>query len=156
MASTEERINNAIVRLGYLTSGSREVSPGVRKAVELLGSEWLRWWGARPVSVVRLTDPEYVGKLKRWAEWYARAWALVPAAVRKGCPDPREIEPSWSASLADEAHVLTDAKTASAKLSKEIAEAAAKLPDTVRDGLTHLGLIVIAGLLAWGWANSRH
>ncbi len=96
--TTLERINNAIATLSLHTPNST-ASAGVKRAVQDLVTAWVAFWN----SSERQYTPDVMldGKAKKFVEWYARAFVLVPTTVRSKCPDPRTLNPAWSEMAAD-------------------------------------------------------
>lgn len=88
-----ERVNNAIVAIDWKSPAS---PAGVKQAVTDLGSHWIAFWNS---AERRMLPPIALhAKLTRYAEWYARAWALMPAKLRDELTHPRDLDPSvWSA-----------------------------------------------------------
>lgn len=81
-----EAINNAIARIDFVTP---KTPAGTRKSVTDLATHWAdQFWdkGHRD-------EP---AKLDAYAQWYTRAWKLLPSAVQAKTVHPRTIDPTFA------------------------------------------------------------
>lgn len=152
MSTLAERVNNAIVALDFAAPAS---PAGVRKAIADLATHWLNFWNS---AERRLLPPAAIhAKLVRYAKWYTRAYALVPATTQAKVPHPQTLDASvWAAWEDQFAHVAEgDAAAADfavenlSKLKDELAKAHEQLLRT---------LMIVAGaatltLLAYAFAK---
>lgn len=88
MSSTEERINNAIATMGPVARASL-TGPRL-DAFLALERHWAAFWR----STERALTPtvELGPKLKRYVQWYTRAWALLPSDARARVTQPDAID----------------------------------------------------------------
>jgi len=91
--SAMESLNNAIASIS-MVSANAQASAGVKKAVNDIVQSWVAFWQSAERKY--LPDAALSGKAERYLQWYARAYVLVPKAVRDKCPDPRRIDVSWA------------------------------------------------------------
>jgi hypothetical protein len=152
MSTLAERINNAVIKLDWLAPSK---PAGVKKAVSDLANHWVAYWNS---SERRLAPPvAQATKLSRYAQWYARGWALVPAQVRDQLPHPREIDDSAWAALEDQLTYTLEGNEAAARAA---ADAAAKLAKDLEaaSGKLIKGVVIVGGvatcvLLAYAYAR---
>ena len=151
MATAAEKLNNAIVRLDFVTVGA-PVSLARKSAIGDLTRAWQLFWDSGERHL--LPDAALTSRYAGFAAWYARAWLLLPPAQRKLCVDPREIDTSFLS--------VSEATIASALDSYQAAgEAAADAARNVGEGLKGTGSwilwaggIAAAVLVAYGYAQS--
>lgn len=153
MTSPYEALNNAIVEIDWLTPGSPK---GVKRAVAELAAHWVKWWD----SDERKLGNTAAGKtLQRYAEWYARAWAIVPADVRAKVPAPAEIDTSWTALQDAAIRQITnayDTKPAAdvvKEAARELRDEIANVHDALISDVVVLGIVAVAVLMAYGSAR---
>lgn len=160
-ATVGERLNNAIVKLDWNTPAKPK---GVKTAIAELAAHWVAWWDSSERKL--LPQAALWSKLERYARWYARGYALVPADVRAKLPHPRELDVSLAAIVDDEIKRLADGVQAAAKAGTETAvfvkEQAKALQteitaqaEKVIGGVVLLGVLAIGLLLAFGWQKGR-
>lgn len=160
-ATVGERLNNAIVKLDWNTPSSPK---GVKKAIADLAVHWIAFWDS---SERKLLSPAVLwGKLERYAKWYARGYALVPADVRAKVPHPRDLDSNMIAIVDDEIRRLGEGVQAAQKAGTETAafikqQAKAlqqEIAEQAEKALSHiviLGALAVAVLLAFGWQKGR-
>lgn len=135
-ASVMERLNNNIVAIDWHTSLSR-ASEGVKRSIGQLAQHWVEFWN----STARQALPPLLlrGRLERYAEWYARAYVLVPADVRTKVLNPALLDPSTSALVEESVRQAIDvygsAAEAAKQLASDIAMAPAKMAEDVARGM---------------------
>ncbi len=162
MSDLGETLNNNIVQLDWLAPASPK---GVKKAVAQLAQHWVTWWDS---SERKLMPPVALGaKLERYAEWYARAWFLVPPEVRARVIDPRQIDTSLYHTLDDQIRYMAEGAQAASNAGGELADyvkSQAKdlrtaLEAAAEKGLNEVYMIVIVAaiaLFAFGYQKGRH
>lgn len=160
MSTTEERINNAISSMGPV---ARRTLQGPRlEAFMALERHWATFWR----SPERALTPtlELAPKLKRYVQWYTRAWALLPSSSRAQVTQPDAIDIRFADSARDtlKAYLLgMESSAQAAKDAQAWADAKAReLRDAIDDAGSKaqtLGLAVIAvvGLGALWFARRR-
>ncbi len=152
MTTTAERINNAVIKLDWVAPAEPR---GVKRAVAQLANHWVKYWNS---AERRLAPPlAQAAKLSRYAAWYTRGWALMPAAVREGLPHPQDIDATvWSA-LEDQLTYTIEGNEAAARAA---AEAAKKLEKQLEktSGQLIKAVVIVGGvatcvLVAYGYAR---
>lgn len=161
MSTTEERINNAIATMGPV---ARRNLRGPRlDAFLALERHWATFWRS---SERALTPTLELGpKLKRYVQWYTRAWALLPSSARALVVQPDAIDVRFADAARDtlKAYLLgmessaQAAKDAQAWADEKARELRASI-DAAGDKAQVLGLAVLAllGLGAyWYFGRGR-
>lgn len=157
-SSLAERINNAIVDIDWATPSTS----GMKPALDDLVGHWLRFWD----SADRRALPPLAlhARLVKYAEWYARAWALSKPAVRERAPDPRALDASITAAVEDQIKQVAEGAQATAAAGSDVADYVAEQAKGLREELGTLhtkllttfvivGVIAIGGLLAFAKAK---
>ena len=146
--STFERLNTAILALDWHAPAK---PAGVKKAITDLANHWVSYVNS---SERRVAPPITQGaKLSRYAEWYTRGWALMPAEVRDALTHPRDIDATvWSA-LEDQLAYTVEGNQAAAKAAGELAKEIGAV-----SGQAIKGVVILAGaatcvLLAYAYAR---
>lgn len=145
--STAEALNNAIIALDWAAPGEPK---GVKRAIGELAKHWVAFWNGERTSMGRV---ELGQKLQRYAQWYARAWALVAPEIRAQVPDPRSIDTSWNALLTDEIRQVLEGAQAAVNAGATVQEYVKDQAKGLRDELervhsTLLLDVVIVGAVA--------
>lgn len=161
MSITEERINNAIATMGPVARGALT---GARlDAFLALERHWSTFWR----STERALTPtvELGPKLKRYVQWYTRAWALLPSDARARVTQPDAIDVRFADAARDTLRAyLTGLETSAQGARDAQAWADAKARelrasiDAAGDKAQVLGLAVLAviGLGAyWYFGRGR-
>lgn len=145
-STVAERINNAIVRLGYLAqmASVTQLSAITKAEVSSLEADWLRFWngGARalvPDALLARTLADYLTR-------YAHAWAQLPSSIQRGVPRPQALDFELSDLVNDTTHATVDAMQQEGRALEDAAKA-------VRSSALSLGVVAIGILLAWGFAR---
>lgn len=124
MANPIERLNNAIVALDFHARGPAVSNPDVERAVGLLVSHWLEFfvneYQANPIIGI----DQWTQRVEGYLRWYARAYALVPAAVRAKVPEPSAIDTTYQAMVRAEMDRIADAFQGVARESRDAVDAA--------------------------------
>ena len=128
-----EEVNNAIVKIGYLSANPGLVpNEGIRKSVKDLADHWDGFWKSKKRQL--LPAPALLGSLKNYVKWYARAYWLVPPLVRKSLVPPTALDPTWgrvqdewASRVMDDSAYATDQAKKVAKKAAAAAERAIKL-----------------------------
>lgn len=138
-----EELNNAIIALDFAMPAE---PPGRKQAVADLAVHWLEYWtGGRSWSP--LAD---AGKVQRYAEWYARAWTLAPAATRALVPDPRSLDVSNGRAIAEQIRITGESLQAAGNTIESVAKDIGK---GIASATWAPAAIAVAVLLAIGWAK---
>jgi hypothetical protein len=158
MSSTAERLNNAIVTLDWRAQMDPRVDDGRKVAIGQMASHWLAYWNSadRRFQLVPIAS---VPKLQRYAEWYAKGWALVPADLRAQLVHPRDLDTSVWAGVEDQLQFMAEGNQAAFKLAQEVAETVAehagKGASQLVKGVAIVGGVAVAVLLAVAVAKPR-
>lgn len=152
MSTLAERVNNAIVKIDHVAPSE---PAGTRQAITDLGTHWLTFWGS---SERRLLPPLALhAKLLRYAKWYTRAYALVPATTQAKLPHPATLDATvWAAWEDQIKHMATGNEAAAAftaqnleKLKTELEKGTGALVKAV----VVLGGVATAVMLAYAFAK---
>lgn len=157
MTTAAERLNNAIVKLDWVTPAQPK---GVKLAVSSLASHWVAFWSSAERKA--LPPAALAPKLARYAAWYARAWALVAPDVRAQCPNPRDLDVGFLAAVEDQLRAIAEGAQAviaqGGDLNTYLKEKARGLRDElkayhdmVRDDILSIGALAVAGLFAYAY-----
>jgi hypothetical protein len=162
MSDLGEALNNNIVQLDWLAPAAPK---GVKKAIAQLAQHWMTWWDS---SERKLMPPVAVGaKLERYAEWYARAWFLVPPEVRARVLDPRQLDASLYHAIDDQIRYMTEGAQAATNAGAELAsylktqakDLRAELEKAAESALSTfviIALVAAVALFAFGYQKGRH
>lgn len=149
MATTAERLNNAIVRLSIVARPT-----GARKAVEDLAKHWQGYWNStRRAAGVPVFE---LGKLRNYAAWYTRAWNLLSPELRARAPNPRQIDPSLTSAVDDTIRGLKETVQAGERsatflerradaLEQEVRAAGEGTKSSIATAGVWIGLSILAG-----------
>jgi hypothetical protein len=156
-----ERLNNAIVQLEWVTPGT---PPARKKMVGQLADHWTTWWNSTEGRAARSVPVANAPKLRRYAQWYARAWWMVGEKVRAGAPDPRTLDVGWAAAVSDQLSDLAEGAKAAKDAGENVADYVKARAKELRDELEKaqrkaltvivvLGVVAAAVLLSFGYAK---
>jgi hypothetical protein len=152
VSSTAERLNNAIVTLDFRAQLDPSISRGVKKAVAELATSWVNYWNSADRRI-ELMPIARVPKLQRYAAWYGRAWALMPEALRAALAHPETLDATVWAGIEDNVQFVAEGGQATAIAAKKLATEVATAAGKGVSSLLSPALVVIAVLLAYGWAR---
>lgn len=141
-----ESTNNAIVKMAYLSAFPQNVpNADVRASVQHLADHWQTFWAGTKRTV--LPVPALESQLKAYVRWYARAFHLLPPALRSQLVAPAGLEPTWGKLFDEQAQRIREGAQnggrAARALTKEITGAAFDLGVVVL--LLGLGVALLAG-----------
>jgi tRNA(Ile2) C34 agmatinyltransferase TiaS len=91
-------------------------------------------------------------------QWYARAYVIVPKAVRDKVPDPRKIDVSWArladdsmrSAISDYQDAANAAKRAGVDAARSAASAIGQVAETVVRDVERLSAAATAPISAYG------
>jgi hypothetical protein len=172
MATPIEQLNNAIIRLDFVSRSATAVpNVDVRNAIAAMSAHWLKWFeGTYRKTYVQLGNPgeQWATICDRYLQWYARGYMLVPEAVRAQVPQPTTINVSRAAlalaemervsdayqavvnsGIAPIANVVRDqARSLGDSIAREAAELAKAAADALKVGASAVGgFVLLAGLM---------
>jgi hypothetical protein len=152
MSTLPERVNNAIVRLDFLAPSK---PAGVRTAIADLAVHWLAFWNS---AERRLLPPATLhAKVARYAKWYTRAFALVPAAVQAKVPHPQTLDATVWAAWEDQLSHMAEGDAAAGQFAaenlKKLQTELAKAHDVLMRTVLIVGGVATAALLAYAFAK---
>lgn len=162
MSDLGEALNNSIVQLDFIAPAK---PAGVKKAIAELAQHWMTWWDS---SERKMLPPVAVGaKLERYAEWYTRAWFLVPPEVRARATDPRTLDVSLYHTLDDQIRYMTEGAQATVNAGAELGsyiktqakDLRAELEKAAESALSSfvvIALVAAVALFAFGYQKGRH
>lgn len=149
--SALENLNNAIACLSLHAPGST-ASQGVKDACAQLVSTWVSWWQSGERGY--LPDALLSAKAQRFLQWYARAYVLVPQAVRNRCPDPRSVNVDWSSMAADTMRRTMEeykrAADATASSASSVTKGVLAASKSLSEDIARAGSAVAAPITAYG------
>lgn len=96
--NASERLDYSIQRIASVSDGGTEagkVPQGTNAAIQTLRKHWAEFW-ASPARK-ELPDLALQARLDRYADWYTRAWVILPTAQRALVPSPGELDTSVEA-----------------------------------------------------------
>lgn len=142
--SAAEAINNAMVKMDFLVALSKDASPGVRKAVTDMLRHWTGFY--RTGAYWTIPEPILYPKLKSYAQWYERAYALVSQSIQRRLPLPASVFPTFAQTVDNSVARAVDANEEVAERFKQTAKEAA--------GAITLS-IVVAGFVGLLWVLNQ-
>ncbi len=150
-ATTTERLNNAIVRLGIVSRQSD--NKGVRKSIADLAKHWNRYWTSARRKLAPTELDAITGKLRNYADWYTRAYYLLPVQIRTKAFAPTDLDTGFSSVVMDRINQIREGAQASAMAGESLADVieknARELNREVQKTALTLGLVLIGGAILW-------
>jgi len=152
--NTEERINAAIkclVRAAMEALLAKKIGVRRARAVKALGDHW--WEFYQSDQRIALPSAVLAPRLSRYVAWYTRAWALLPEDVRRGCPQPDAIDPTFAGiardTLASFSEGLRVAPEAGQYMLDQSTKLAKDIGSSLKWGIETILVALALGLVAW-------
>jgi len=141
-----ERLDYSIKRIAAISeagTNAGKVPPGTNAAIGRLRRHWAEFFA----SPERKDMPQLLlqRRMDRYAEWYTRAWAILPVAQRALIPSPGEIDVSFE-------RVTAETFEAILERGRTIAEEAKSLRESIDSAGRFAGFSALAGLALGAFA----